>query len=177
HLRHRQQRARAARAEGRGAPHHLNDGSGAGVRGLVECAGSGPGPACGDDPARIFPRGDDPAVASDAVRTRKACVDLAPKESVMPWIYLLLAGLFEIGWAIGLKYTEGFSRLWPTVGTVAAMTASIILLALAVKTLPIGTAYAVWTGIGAVGAVILGIVLFGDPATALRLACIGLIVA
>ena len=93
----------------------------------------------------------------------------------MPWIYLLLAGLFEIGWAIGLKYTEGFSRLWPIVGTVAAMTASIILLALAVKTLPIGTAYAVWTGIGAVGAVILGIVLFGDPATPARLLCVALI--
>ncbi len=95
----------------------------------------------------------------------------------MPWIYLLLAGLFEIGWAIGLKYTEGFSRLWPTVGTVAAMTASIVLLALAVKTLPIGTAYAVWTGIGAVGAVILGIVLFGDPATPARLLCVALIFA
>jgi len=95
----------------------------------------------------------------------------------MPWIYLLLAGLFEIGWAIGLKYTEGFSRLWPTVGTVAAMTVSIVLLALAVKTLPIGTAYAVWTGIGAVGAVILGIVLFGDPATPARLLCVALIFA
>jgi quaternary ammonium compound-resistance protein SugE len=95
----------------------------------------------------------------------------------MPWIYLVLAGLFEIGWAIGLKYTEGFSRLWPTVGTVAAMTASIVLLALAVKTLPIGTAYAVWTGIGAVGAVILGIVLFGDPATPARLLCVALIFA
>lgn len=95
----------------------------------------------------------------------------------MPWIYLALAGLFEIGWAIGLKYTEGFSRLWPTVGTVAAMVASLILLALAVKTLPIGTAYAVWTGIGAVGAVILGIVLFGDPATPARLLCVTLILA
>ncbi|WNL47638.1 quaternary ammonium compound efflux SMR transporter SugE [Dyella sp. BiH032] len=95
----------------------------------------------------------------------------------MPWIYLVLAGLFEIGWAIGLKYTEGFSRLWPTVGTVAAMVASLILLALAVKTLPIGTAYAVWTGIGAVGAVILGIVLFGDPATPARLLCVALIFA
>ncbi|MGO4699927.1 quaternary ammonium compound efflux SMR transporter SugE [Dyella sp. 2RAB6] len=95
----------------------------------------------------------------------------------MPWIYLLLAGLFEIGWAIGLKYTEGFSRLWPTVGTVAAMTVSVVLLALAVKTLPIGTAYAVWTGIGAVGAVILGIVLFGDPATPARLLCVALIFA
>ncbi len=95
----------------------------------------------------------------------------------MPWIYLLLAGLFEIGWAIGLKYTEGFSRLWPTVGTVAAMTASASRTMLAVKTLPIGTAYAVWTGIGAVGAVILGIVLFGDPATPARLLCVALIFA
>ena len=93
----------------------------------------------------------------------------------MAWIYLVLAGLFEIGWAIGLKYSVGFTRLWPSVGTLAAMAVSVLLLALAAKTLPIGTAYAVWTGIGAVGAVILGIVLFGDPATPLRLACVGLI--
>ncbi len=93
----------------------------------------------------------------------------------MAWIYLFFAGLFEIGWAIGLKYTEGFSKLWPTIGTLAAMTASIILLAMAVKTLPIGTAYAIWTGIGALGAVILGIVLFGDPATPLRLLCVAFI--
>jgi len=93
----------------------------------------------------------------------------------MPWIYLVLAGLFEVVWAIGLKYTEGFSRLWPSVITLSAMTASIILLAVAVKTLPIGTAYAIWTGIGAVGAVILGIVLFGDSASPLRLACVGLV--
>lgn len=95
----------------------------------------------------------------------------------MPWIYLALAGLFEVIWAIGLKYTEGFSRLWPSVITVSAMTASIILLAMAVKTLPIGTAYAIWTGIGAVGAVILGMVLFGDSASPLRLACVGLVLA
>jgi quaternary ammonium compound-resistance protein SugE len=82
-----------------------------------------------------------------------------------------------VGWAIGLKYTEGFTRLVPSVLTLIAMTASILLLGLALKTLPIGTAYAVWTGIGAVGTAILGIVLFGDPATAARLACIGLIVA
>ena len=93
----------------------------------------------------------------------------------MAWIYLLLAGLFEIVWAIGLKYTDGFSRLWPSVGTLAAMTVSIVLLAVAVKTLPIGTAYAIWTGIGAVGAVALGIVLFGDPATWPRLLCVALI--
>jgi len=93
----------------------------------------------------------------------------------MAWIYLLLAGLFEVAWAIGLKYADGFSRFWPSVGTLAAMAVSIVLLALAVKTLPIGTAYAVWTGIGAVGAVALGIVLFGDPATWPRLLCLALI--
>jgi quaternary ammonium compound-resistance protein SugE len=95
----------------------------------------------------------------------------------MAWTILFVAGLMEVGWAIGLKYTEGFSRLVPSVLTLACMLASIVLLGLAVKTLPIGTAYAVWTGIGAVGTAILGIILFGDPATALRLACIGLIVA
>jgi quaternary ammonium compound-resistance protein SugE len=94
----------------------------------------------------------------------------------MAWIYLLLAGLFEVVWAIGLKYTEGFTRLWPSVITVTAMVISIALLAMAVKTLPIGTAYAIWTGIGAVGAVALGIVLFGDPATLPRLLCVALIV-
>jgi quaternary ammonium compound-resistance protein SugE len=94
----------------------------------------------------------------------------------MAWIYLLLAGLFEIVWAIGLKYTDGFTRLWPTVGTLVAMAVSIVLLAMAVKTLPIGTAYAIWTGIGAVGAVALGIALFGDPATLPRLVCVALIV-
>jgi quaternary ammonium compound-resistance protein SugE len=93
----------------------------------------------------------------------------------MAWIYLLLAGLFEIVWAIGLKYTDGFSRLWPSVGTLAAMAVSLVLLAMAVKTLPIGTAYAIWTGIGALGAVALGIVLFGDPATPMRLLCVALI--
>ena len=95
----------------------------------------------------------------------------------MAWTILFVAGLMEIGWAIGLKYTEGFSRLVPSVLTLGCMLASIVLLGLAVKTLPIGTAYAVWTGIGAVGTAILGIILFGDPATGLRLACIGLIVA
>lgn len=95
----------------------------------------------------------------------------------MAWVILIIAGLFEIGWAVGLKYTEGFSRLWPSIGTVAAMIVSLVLLGLALKTLPIGTAYAVWTGVGAVGTAILGIALFGDPANAARLACIGLIVA
>lgn len=94
----------------------------------------------------------------------------------MPWIYLMLAGLLEVVWAIGLKYTEGFTRPWPSVITASAMIASIVLLGMAVKTLPIGTAYAIWTGIGAVGAVILGIVLFGDSASPLRLACVGLVV-
>lgn len=95
----------------------------------------------------------------------------------MNWIILVLAGLFEIGWAIGLKYTQGFTRLWPTLGTVGAMVISVGLLGVAMRELPVGTAYAVWTGIGAVGTVILGIVLFGDPANAPRLVCVGLIVA
>lgn len=95
----------------------------------------------------------------------------------MPWILLFIAGLLEVGWAIGLKYTEGFTRLWPSVGTLVAMTVSVVLLGLAMRTLPVGTAYAVWTGIGAVGTVILGIVLFAEPATAARLGCVGLIVA
>jgi quaternary ammonium compound-resistance protein SugE len=95
----------------------------------------------------------------------------------MTWFILFLAGLMEVGWAIGLKYTDGFTRLVPSVLTLASMLFSIVLLGFALKTLPIGTAYAVWTGIGAVGTAILGIVLFGDPATVARLACIGLIVA
>ncbi|SEM18743.1 quaternary ammonium compound-resistance protein SugE [Luteibacter sp. UNCMF331Sha3.1] len=95
----------------------------------------------------------------------------------MYWIILVVAGLFEIGWAVGLKYTEGFTRLVPSVLTGAAMVVSIVLLALAAKKLPLGTAYAVWTGIGAVGAVTLGIVLFGESAQPLRLLCVGLIVA
>ena len=95
----------------------------------------------------------------------------------MAWVVLVVAGQFEVPWAIGLKYTDGFTRLWPSVGTVAAMVASVVLLAWAMKTLPVGTAYAVWTGIGAVGTVILGIALFGEAATFARLACVGLIVA
>jgi quaternary ammonium compound-resistance protein SugE len=93
------------------------------------------------------------------------------------WGVLLVAGLCEIGWAVGLKYTEGFSRLWPSVVTVVAMVASVALLGLALKALPLGTAYAVWTGIGAVGTAILGIYLFNEPRDALRLVCIALIVA
>jgi quaternary ammonium compound-resistance protein SugE len=95
----------------------------------------------------------------------------------MAWVVLVVAGGFEVAWAIGLKYTDGFTRLWPSVGTAAAMVASVVLLAWAMKTLPVGTAYAVWTGIGAVGTVILGIALFGEAATLARLACVGLIVA
>jgi quaternary ammonium compound-resistance protein SugE len=94
----------------------------------------------------------------------------------MSWFILLIAGLFEVVWAIGLKYTDGFSRFWPSVGTAAAMVISVVLLGLAMRTLPVGTAYAVWTGIGAVGTVILGILLFGEPANAARLACVALIV-
>lgn len=92
------------------------------------------------------------------------------------WLILLLAALFEVGWAVGLKYTAGFTRLWPSAATVAAMVASMYLLAVAAKVLPIGTAYAVWTGIGAVGTAILGIILLGEPANAPRVACMALIV-
>lgn len=95
----------------------------------------------------------------------------------MAWIILFIAGLFEIGWAVGLKYTDGFTRLWPTVFTAVSLVASMSLLGLAVKSLPLGTAYAIWTGIGAVGTVILGIVLFKEPATVARLVCVGLIVS
>ena len=95
----------------------------------------------------------------------------------MSWTLLFIAGLFEVAWAIGLKYTDGFSRFWPSAGTVTAMVISVLLLGLAMRELPVGTAYAVWTGIGAVGTVILGIVLFGDSASALRLVCVGLIIA
>lgn len=94
----------------------------------------------------------------------------------MPWILLALAGLFEIGWAIGLKYTDGFTKPMPTVLTAGSMVISIVLLGLAVKTLPIGTAYAIWTGIGTVGTVMLGIFLFAEPVTAVRMGCITLIV-
>ena len=93
----------------------------------------------------------------------------------MAWIYLVVAGLMEIGWAIGLKYTEGFSRLLPSVGTAFCIVFSMVFLGLALKTLPVGTAYAVWTGIGAVGTALLGIYLFDEPATVLRLGCIALI--
>ena len=93
----------------------------------------------------------------------------------MNWVILIIAGLFEIGWAIGLKYTEGFTRLWPTLATAMSMLISVWLLGLAMKTLPVGTAYAVWVGIGAVGTVVLGILLFDDPASPLRLISLALI--
>ncbi|MDB5807613.1 MAG: sugE [Betaproteobacteria bacterium] len=95
----------------------------------------------------------------------------------MAWTLLILAGLFEMAWAIGLKYTEGFTRPWPTAGTVLTMVTSVALLGLAVRSLPVGTAYAVWTGIGAAGTVILGIALLNEPAGTARLACVGLILA
>ena len=94
----------------------------------------------------------------------------------MPWLLLFLAGIFEIAWAIGLKYSQGFTRLWPSLGTVLAMAVSLGLLAMAMRSLPLGTAYAVWVGVGAVGTVILGVVLFGEPINAVRAACVGLIV-
>jgi quaternary ammonium compound-resistance protein SugE len=99
---------------------------------------------------------------------------LAP---ALAWLVLFFAGLCEVGWAIGLKYTDGFSRLWPSVWTVVGMVLSVLLLAWSLKTLPVGTAYAVWTGIGAVGTAVLGIVLFGESREVARLVCMGLIVA
>jgi quaternary ammonium compound-resistance protein SugE len=95
----------------------------------------------------------------------------------MPWLLLFLAGLLETTWAVALKYTHGFSRLWPSVVTGAAMVGSFVLLALALKTIPVGTGYAVWTGIGAAGTAVVGIVLLGEPGSLPRLLCIGLIVA
>jgi quaternary ammonium compound-resistance protein SugE len=95
----------------------------------------------------------------------------------MAWVLLLVAGLFEVGWAIGLKYTEGFTRVWPSVFTLAAMTASVVLLGMAMKSLPVGTAYAVWVGVGAVGTALLGIILFGESANTGRLISLALIVA
>ena len=95
---------------------------------------------------------------------------------MMAWIFLFVAGLFEMGWALGIKYADGFTRLWPSIGTIVSLIASMALLGLAVRTLPLGTAYAIWTGIGTVGIAIAGILLFQEPATALRIAFIALIV-
>jgi quaternary ammonium compound-resistance protein SugE len=119
----------------------------------------------------FHPGGDDPAFSASSGGDDPARGD------AMAWVYLFFAGLFEIGWAIGLKYTDGFTRLVPTLWTVASMIVSLALLGLALKTLPVGTGYAVWTGIGTIGTAILGVVLLGEPATALRLSCIGLILA
>ena len=94
----------------------------------------------------------------------------------MPWIYLIIAGLLEVGWAIGLKYTEGWTRLWPSAITLAMMIFSLYSLSLAVRTVPIGTAYALWTGMGAVGAALLGMALFGEPRSALRFVFLMMIV-
>ena len=95
----------------------------------------------------------------------------------MAWAYLLVAGLFEVSWAVGLKYTDGFSRLWPSLATLIAMVLSVAFLELALRSLPLGTAYAVWTGIGVIGTTVLGIHLFGESAAMLRLGCIAIIVA
>ena len=95
----------------------------------------------------------------------------------MAWGILLLAGLLEVGWAVGLKYSAGFTRFWPAVGTAVALVGSMALLGVALRTLPLGTAYAAWTGIGTIGTAILGMVLFQEPASAIRLACVALIVA
>ena len=102
---------------------------------------------------------------------------LLTKDVLMNWLILVIAGLFEIGWAIGLKYTEGFTRLWPTVGTALSMMLSVGLLGIAMKSLPVGTAYAIWVGVGAVGTAILGIVLFDEPVTMARLVSLALILA
>jgi quaternary ammonium compound-resistance protein SugE len=98
-------------------------------------------------------------------------------EGVMAYVFLLIAALFEVAWAVGLKYAQGFTKLWPSLLTITAMVISMSFLALAVRTIPVGTGYAVWTGIGAVGTAILGIVLFGEPVTAARVVCLLLIVA
>ncbi len=95
----------------------------------------------------------------------------------MEWVWLVLAGVFEIGWAVGLKYTQGFTRFWPSVLTLLAIAASMTLLALAVRTIPIGTGYAIWTGIGVIGTAVLGMVLFAEPVTAWRVLCLLLIVS
>jgi len=125
--------------------------------------------------------------SADACRARWNIRDPDPRlrqcricgcgSEVMAWVLLLVAGLFEVGWAIGLKYTEGFTRVWPSVFTLAAMTASVVLLGMAMKSLPVGTSYAIWVGVGAVGTAILGIILFGESANAGRLFSLGLIVA
>lgn len=98
------------------------------------------------------------------------------RSRVLAWVILIVAGLFEVGWAVGLKYSHGFTRLWPSLATAASMTVSLVLLGIALRSLPLGTGYTVWTGVGAVGTVVLGIVLFGESADLPRLVCVGLIV-
>ncbi len=95
----------------------------------------------------------------------------------MSWFYLVIAGLLEVVWAAGMKYSEGFTRFWPSVGTLVAMIASFALLSVAMRTIPLGTAYAIWTGIGAAGAVIVGMLFLGEPRDALRMVCVGLILS
>ncbi len=95
----------------------------------------------------------------------------------MPWLILIIAGIFEVGWAVGLKYTHGFTKLWPSIGTIIAMILSMGLLGIALRNLPLGTAYAIWTGIGTIGTALFGILVLKEPATALRLACLVMIVA
>jgi quaternary ammonium compound-resistance protein SugE len=95
----------------------------------------------------------------------------------MAWVILFVAGLFEVGWAVGLKYSDGFTRLWPTVFTAVSLIISMAMLALAMRSLPLGTAYAVWTGIGTIGTALIGIFYFAEPATAVRLVCLALIIA
>lgn len=107
---------------------------------------------------------------------RRSLISFGTEEG-MAWILLVIAGMFEVGWAIGLKYTEGFTRLWPTVATGVAMLVSLGLLGVAMKTLPVGTAYAVWVGVGAVGTAMLGVVLFGETLNAGRMLSLALIVA
>ncbi len=119
----------------------------------------------------LFRSGDDPVAFTFSSGTT-----LAAKCHCMSWVILIVASLFEIAWAVGLKFTEGFTRLWPTVGTLAAMAVSVWLLGVAAKSLPIGTAYAVWTGMGAVGTVLCGIAFLGDPATPARLCCLGFVI-
>ena len=120
---------------------------------------------------RLLPAGDDPGRIPDGGTALSFC----KKGGYMVWFLLVLAGLFETGWAIGLKYTHGFTRLWPSLGTIAAMAVSFALLAHAMKTLPVGTAYAVWTGIGTVGAVIAGVFLFHEAVSLPRLLFLAMI--
>ena len=117
------------------------------------------------------------SVVRENAEVRPLKGEQSTKGKTVAWIILVVAGIFEVGWAIGLKYTAGFTRLWPTVGTVLAMVISLWLLGVAMKSLPVGTAYSVWVGVGAAGTVALGIVLLGEPANAARLISVALIIA